>query len=209
MTAALLAAGGAWAVSALVDRRGSTPANRRGPRRHAVSAIAAAAAASGAVALTGPTLAAVPYLYTAIAGVALARIDAYELRLPNRLVLPAYPITAVAFAADSVFAGTWIPLACAAIGGVVLWGFYRLLHALRPRELGRGDVKLAGVLGAQLAWLSWSSWQIGAMAAFVLFIVANVSARRGRHQAWTSTGAFGPHMLLGAALAVCAAALTA
>jgi len=199
----------AWMASRLVDRRPGTPSAQHGRRCVHLVAAALAALLVGAVAavVTHP-IAWVPFIYLAITGVPLARIDAYELRLPDRLVLPAYPLTAGCFCTAAALADRWGPLTRAVVGGVLLWGFYRLLRALRPGELGRGDVKLAGVLGAQLAWLGWGSWQVGALLSFVLFIAAGVVGVVLKRATWRTRQAFGPYMLIGALAAVCGLTFT-
>lgn len=73
-------------------------------------------------------------------GIALARYDFAEHRLPDRLTLPAYP------AAVGVVADLWPELVGPALvtGGVALViGF----AASRLADLGLGDVKLLGVWG--------------------------------------------------------------
>lgn len=198
IAAAVPVALAAWGASALVDRRpGAPPAHQGRWWSHAlVGALAALFAAAAARVLQGP-LSWVPFAYLAVAGVAMARIDLHELRLPDRLVLPAYPLTAVCFAAAAAVEGQWMALARAAGGAVLLWGMYRLLRALRPGELGRGDVKLAGVLGAQLAWLGWGAWWAGAMLGFVLFAVVGIITLRSQRTSWRARRAFGPYMLAG------------
>ena len=74
-------------------------------------------------------------------------------------------------------------------------GFYLGLRVLRPGAMGLGDVKLAGVLGAGLAWLGWGSFAVGAFAAFLvggLFAVALVTMHRAGRK---SRVPFGPWMI--------------
>ena len=206
---AIIAAFIAWVASRRVDRRPGTPQVRRGRWLvHISAALLAAVFAGTAGAVVDDRLAWAPFLYLAVAGVAMGRIDAYELRLPDRLVLPAYPLTAVCFAAAAAVDGRWGTLGRAAVGGVLLWAFYRLLRALRPGELGRGDVKLAGVLGAQLAWLGWGPWQVGAVLSFLLFAVAGLLALAVGRASWRTRQAFGPYVLAGAWVAVSGLAIS-
>ena len=140
------------------------------------------------------------YLYLAALGLVLALIDLATHRLPNVLVLPAYPVLAVLLAVASWAGDDWPALLRAAIGGVVLWGLYALLMVLKPGGMGFGDVKLAGVLGAGLGWLGWGTLVVGAFAAFLLgglfAIGLVVLGRAGRK----SKVPFGPWMVLGAAV---------
>lgn len=138
------------------------------------------------------------YLYLAAISIALTLIDIDTHRLPNSIVLPSYLVVAVLFTVACLLGAEWEALLRAAIGGVVLYAFYLLLRLVRPSGMGGGDVKLAGVLGACLAWLGWGALVVGAFAAFVLggvFGLALIAARRaGRKTAIP----FGPFMLAGA-----------
>lgn len=138
-------------------------------------------------------------LLTAMAGsVALALIDIDTHRLPNRIVLPAYPLFLVLLTLSSTLTGAWGALVRGSVGMVVLGGVYLLLALAVPRGMGLGDVKLAGVLGLLLAYLGWGPLAVGAFAAFLLggtFGMVLLVVGRARR----STGIpFGPWMLLGA-----------
>jgi leader peptidase (prepilin peptidase)/N-methyltransferase len=145
-------------------------------------------------------------LYLAAISIALALIDIDTHTLPNSIVLPAYPVSAVLLAAASVVSGDWGDLLRAGIGGAALFAFYLLLVLLYPRGMGLGDVKLAGVLGAYLGYLGWDALAVGAFAAFVLgglFAIALILTRRV-----TRSGGipFGPWMLAGAWVGIVAGA---
>ena len=138
------------------------------------------------------------YLYLAAVSIALTLIDIDTHRLPNSIVLPGYVVVAVLFTLACVLGAEWSALLRAAIGGVALYAFYLLLRLVRPAGMGGGDVKLAGVLGACMAWLGWGAFAVGAFAAFLIggvFGLALIAARRaGRKTAIP----FGPFMLAGA-----------
>ncbi len=142
------------------------------------------------------------YLYLAAISVALALIDIDVHRLPNAIVLPSYVVVPVLLAVASWGADDWPALLRAVIGGVVLYAFYFVLVLVYPRGMGFGDVKLAGILGAYLAWLGWGSLVVGAFAAFlvggVFSIVLMATGRAGRK----SKIPFGPWMLIGCAIGV-------
>jgi leader peptidase (prepilin peptidase)/N-methyltransferase len=144
------------------------------------------------------------YLYLAAVGLALALIDLDTHRLPDPIVLPAYPVLGVLLVAASWAGGDWPALLRAVIGGAALWVLYFVLASVRPGGMGFGDVKLAGVLGAGMAWLSWGTFVIGAFGAFLLgglFGIALIVARRADR---TSKVPFGPWMVLGAAVGIAA-----
>ena len=138
------------------------------------------------------------FLYLAAVSVALAVIDADTRTLPNRIVLPAYPVSLALLAAASAGSGDWGALVRALAGAAILFVFYLALALAYPSGMGFGDVKLAGVLGLFLGWLGWGPLVLGAVAAFVLggvfSVVLLATGRVGRK----SGIPFGPWMLAGA-----------
>lgn len=143
-------------------------------------------------------------LYLAAAGLALALIDLDVRRLPDAIVLPAYPVTAALLGLAAVLEHDGAAALRALAGGLLLYGLYFALAVARPGGMGFGDVKLAGVLGAVLGYAGWSALAVGAFSAFVLgglvgvaLVASGVLRRRGHLP-------FGPFMLAGAALGVVA-----
>ncbi|GAA3701555.1 hypothetical protein GCM10022377_14000 [Zhihengliuella alba] len=135
-------------------------------------------------------------------GSRLAVIDARSHRLPNRIVLPWYPVAALLLAATALLAGDpWQALRMLA-GGGILFSFYLLLHLVQPRGMGMGDVKLAGVLGMHLALPAWEylalgtllTFTLGGLTAVVLVLTKRIGAR--------TAVPFGPFMVLGTAAAL-------
>ena len=131
------------------------------------------------------------------AGVALFVIDVDHHRLPDAIVLPLYPLGAVGLAVAGLVTGEWA--LTSVLVGVGAWlvpigGIWLLTGG---RAMGFGDVKLAPVLAATLAWVGVSSAVVGLLAAFVsgglagLVLMLSGRARRGSHLA------FGPFLLLG------------
>ncbi|WP_029287159.1 A24 family peptidase [Cellulomonas sp. HZM] len=138
------------------------------------------------------------FLYLTAISVALALIDIDTKTLPNRIVLPSYPVAAALLALATVGTGDWWSMVRAVLGLVILWTFYFALVFAYPAGMGFGDVKLAGVLGLYLGWTGWGALVIGGFAAFfiggVFALVLLLVRRAGR-----KTGIpFGPWMLLGA-----------
>lgn len=138
------------------------------------------------------------YLYLAAISIALALIDLDTRRLPDSIVLPAYPVLTVLLVTACLLGAPWESLLRAAVGGIVLFAFYFLMRVVRPGGMGGGDVKLAGVLGAAMAWVGWGSLVVGAFAAFLLGGVFGVALIIARRAGRTSAIPFGPWMLLGA-----------
>ncbi len=91
------------------------------------------------------------------AGLALWFIDIDHHRLPDAIVLPLYPIGVAGLVLAGVVSARW-PLAEVAIGVgawlVVIGGIWLFTGG---RAMGFGDVKLAPVLAATLAWVGVSS----------------------------------------------------
>ncbi|WP_082608965.1 MULTISPECIES: A24 family peptidase [unclassified Oerskovia] len=154
---------------------------------------------AGAVHVGHPPASLPATTFLAAVGSALAVIDVRTHRLPNALVLPAYPVLAVLLGAASLLGPDDGSPARALAGGLVLYGAYFLL-ALAPSGLGFGDVKLAGLLGAYLAWFGWSELVVGASAAFLLGGLAAVVLLATRRAGRRTLIPFGPFMLTGAAL---------
>ncbi len=140
-------------------------------------------------------------LFTAL-GVALGAIDLDVRRLPNVLVLPAYPVIAVLLAAAAAVQDDWGALLRAVLGAVALFGFFFLLAILYPSGMGFGDVKLAGVIGLVLGWFSWSAVVVGAFAGFFLGAVVGVAVMAAGGGGRKTALPFGPFMVLGALAAL-------
>jgi len=149
------------------------------------------------------------YAAFAVLSAVLTVIDLRTHRLPDRLVLPAYPVAAVLLALAAFLRGDPARLLSVAGGAIALFAFYLVLRMLRPGAMGGGDVKLAGLIGAFLGYLGWDAVLGGAIAGFVfggLFAAVLLLARRANA---ANRLAFGPWMLLGAWAAILAGAASA
>lgn len=153
----------------------------------------------------GLTWALPAYLFMTAVAVALALIDLQTRRLPDVIVLPAYPVLLALLTLASANPGgpsDWSALLRAALAGAVLFVVYFVLWFVYPGGMGYGDVKLAGLLGLALGWIGWGPVVVGGFAAFLLgglYGLGLIAARRGGGK---TAVAFGPWMLLGAALGV-------
>lgn len=147
-----------------------------------------------------PPLAA--YSYLALTGAVVSATDLAARRVPDPIVLSAYPIAAALLVVVCLPSGPWWPLARAGIAAAVLGGFYLALGLTFPAGMGLGDVKWAGVVGAYLGWLGWSAMVDGTLIAFIAAAGALVVARAfGRRRASLPMA---PFMTLGAVAAVLA-----
>lgn len=147
--------------------------------------------------------------------VALSIVDAWEYRIPDRIVLPAIGATAMLAVAVSV--GMAADTGLAAIDGLhprsalVGAGCFALLigvpHVMRPDAMGLGDVKLAVLLGAAIGLhrsdlmetVAAVGWAV-ALAA----IVGLVAAVSNRGAGQRGVVPFGPPLSLGAWLVILA-----
>jgi leader peptidase (prepilin peptidase)/N-methyltransferase len=158
------------------------------------------------VAALGQAKALPAFLYFAAVGLALALIDLDTRRLPNRVVLPSYAVLAVLLAGAAWWQGDGWAFGRAVLGGAALYAFFFAIVFVYPAGMGFGDVKLAGLVGAILAWLSWGTLVLGAFAGFLLgAIVGLVLIGLGRGGRKTAVP-FGPFMVAGALLAIFIAA---
>lgn len=153
---------------------------------------------------TGRTDALPALLYLAAIGVVLTLIDIAHHRLPDRIVLPSYPVTATLVFAGAVLAGTWWPLLGAAIGTAAFYTAYFLLALVHPAGMGFGDVKLAGVLGMLLGYFGVAAAVVGFFAGFVLGAVVSLVLILLRRGTGKTALPFGPFMFVGTVVGVVA-----
>jgi leader peptidase (prepilin peptidase)/N-methyltransferase len=142
------------------------------------------------------------FVYLGALGVVVSVIDLRTHRLPNRIVLPSYPVVVALLALAAGMEGRWWPLGRAALAMALGTGFYLVLGLAFEHGLGLGDVKLAGLLALALGWLGWVEVATGVLAAWwlaALIVVGRHLARRGARGA---TLALGPWLGLGALVAV-------
>lgn len=154
--------------------------------------------AANAAQLIAATLVLVAFLYLASISIALALIDLDVRRLPNAIVLPAYPVAALLLWTASTIAGDGAAVLRSLAGLAILGGLYLLLALVAHGGMGFGDVKLAGVLGLYLGWLGWDALAVGGFAAFLLGGLFGVGMIVLRRAARRTSIPFGPWMLGGA-----------
>ena len=142
------------------------------------------------------------HLVLAGVGLWLLVIDARTHRLPNHIVLPTLGALLVLVIVEALATGDAGRMLRALLGGLALGAFYAAMHLGSRQGIGGGDVKLAAVIGLVLAWHGWWTLLLGAAAAFILgalFAIVLMLLRRANR---STRIAFGPWMILGAALAI-------
>ena len=142
------------------------------------------------------------YLLFAWLAIALVWIDADVHRLPDGLVLPAYPALLALLLVATLGLGEWRALWQALACMAALYALYFVLAIVSPGSLGFGDVKLAGLVGLVLGWLGVGDAVFGLLAGFLVGGLIAVVMLVGHRVGMRSHIAFGPSMLVGAMLAI-------
>lgn len=109
--------------------------------------------------------------YLVVTAWPLAKTDFLEHRLPNKYVLPAFPITWLGQLLASVFANEYWKMLWAFVIAVVT--FLIALGINRLGLLGMGDVKLMTVMALGLGWYSLI-WPVIALG--LTFLMAGIAA---------------------------------
>jgi leader peptidase (prepilin peptidase)/N-methyltransferase len=139
----------------------------------------------------------VALLYLAALSVALAVIDINTSRLPVVLVAPAYPAAGALLGVASLARHDGTAAWRSVMGAAVLWGVYRLLHAIYPAGMGYGDVRLAGVLGLYLGWVGWANVAVGMFAGFIVGGLAGLAFVLSGRRKLRGSIPYGPYLLAG------------
>jgi len=150
------------------------------------------------VAVWGVSWAAAMLVILAAFTIILSAIDVEVQRLPNRLVglLGALVLAVIIVAALAEGSGT--EALRAAAGAAIVGTLYAGAFVAYPKGLGFGDVKLAPILGAAMAWFGWRELAVGTFAGFLwgaLFGVLVIAVTKRMRQVRIP---FGPWMFLGA-----------
>ena len=123
-------------------------------------------------------------------------------KIPEAVVLPAYPLAAALLAVASGPRGQWWALARGGIAMASLGGFYLVIGLAFPTQFGIGDIQLGGLLGLYLGWLGWSALSSGTLAAWLLAALALPAHHLLDHDARRGALATGPFLVAGALVAV-------
>ncbi|WP_431230621.1 prepilin peptidase [Paenarthrobacter nicotinovorans] len=138
------------------------------------------------------------FLFLALIGVQLSRIDFTLHLLPNPLVLLLLGGGLALLLASAALAAGWPELLRALAGGLILFLGYLILGLISPGSLGMGDVKLAAPLGMYLGYLGWQQVLFGGLLGFIVGGVLTVLMLRLRSAKRPAETAHGPAMVLAA-----------
>jgi leader peptidase (prepilin peptidase)/N-methyltransferase len=174
------------------------PAARPTRRRVLLTAAVAAGALAAAPALTGLRPATVALAWFGGAAVVLAGVDLICHRLPDRVTFPAAAVGAGALLADALVTGEWAAAGRAAAAAAAVLALATGARLVSPGGLGRGDVKLLGLLGLLLGWAGWGVLVAGVLAGFVAGALGSLVLMAAGRARWRTAVAFGPALLLGA-----------
>ena len=168
----------------------------------ALGFVTIGAAAELAIGWRFATSAVLPaYLVFGGLGAVVSLFDLAEQRVPNRLVLPSYPLLIGLFAVGSAYGGRWHEMIQATLAMLVLLGVFALIAFVRPGELGLGDVKLAGLTGLACGYLGAAVVVASVLIAFTSAAAALLALRvSGRGN--KARLPFAPFMIFGSILAV-------
>jgi leader peptidase (prepilin peptidase) / N-methyltransferase len=150
----------------------------------------------------GPTWELPAFLFFAGAAVLLTVIDLQHRLLPNRIVLPSIAVGAVLLLVAALPGQEWAAFLRACLAAAFLFVVFLVMALISPSGLGWGDVKLAGLVGLYLGWLGWSAVAVGVAAAFVVQAAVALVLLAARRVGPRGELAFGPAMLVGAAVAI-------
>ncbi|OHV33437.1 hypothetical protein BBK14_33670 [Parafrankia soli] len=163
--------------------------------------IGTAGAGIGAVVtLHGWTAASPALLVATLAGLWLAIVDLRVHRLPAAQVYAATSATAALFVVSALACGNLGQIANAAAGAAALWTLYWVVAL--TGGMARGDVRLAGLLGAVGGWHGPLSWYVAALLPFLVHAAAGLLLRVTKLRRRGQPLPFGPAMLAGMLAAV-------
>lgn len=134
-------------------------------------------------------------LYLVLVAIPLAKIDLREHRLPNRLVLPAIPITLLGQLLSCLVGASWSMLGQAVAAALLAFVAGLLLN--RFATLGMGDVKLIAAISLMLGWFSPVMPLLALFLAFLLATVVLLPKLVFRRLGLGRSIALGPYLLAG------------
>ncbi|WP_370460639.1 prepilin peptidase [Pseudarthrobacter sp. GA104] len=185
------------AIARFLPRAGTRPSI---PVQITTAAITFAACAAFSLRL-GITFSLPAFLFLAVMGTQLGRIDISRHLLPNPLVLTLLVGGLLLLLLPAFFNKQAADLGRALAGCAILFAAYLILALISPAGIGMGDVKLAAPIGLYLGYLGWTQLLYGGLLGFIINgLVAVVAVTRNRRISGAEV-AHGPSMLIAAAAA--------
>ena len=143
-------------------------------------------------ALSGP-------VYLLAVAVPLSIFDVNQRRLPNKLVLPGFPITLIGQLLAGILTRNFWAMLWAFLCGLVV--FSLALLANRGGAMGMGDVKLLALIAMSFGWWGPSTVLIALGSGFIVAALAVLTFFMVGRQRLTSTIPLGPYLLFGVGVA--------
>ena len=134
-------------------------------------------------------------LYLVAVAWPLAKTDLAEHRLPNRLVVPAFPVTLVGQLAALLLGEHPIRLALSIVIGLLSFGVGLLAN--RFAGLGMGDVKLYAAIALVLGWWGFQPALLALLLAFGLATIVVIWLLVTGKTKIGSSIPLGPYLLFG------------
>ena len=133
--------------------------------------------------------------YLALTAWPLAKTDIQIRRLPNKFVLPAFPIILLGQFAAGIATGVWWNMLWAALAMLITFAVTLLINRLGL--LGMGDVKLMSAMALALGWYSVALLVIALLICFLIAgLVAAALLVLGKIRLGGSMP-LGPYLLIG------------
>ena len=133
-----------------------------------------------------------------VALVAIGIIDVETRLVPNRLVRPAIALGAVLFVLAAWADHAWTALEYAGIAGAAGYAVFYAVHFVYPQGMGRGDVRLALLVGGATGWLGWRAAVVAFFLSFVSGSVFGVAILVATGSGRKTQIAFAPYLVAGA-----------
>ncbi|SDB87013.1 leader peptidase (prepilin peptidase) / N-methyltransferase [Raineyella antarctica] len=166
-----------------------------------VVGFVAAVLAGAAVNLSGTWWEIASFWLLGVACGVLICCDLAVLRLPDPIMVLAYPVFLGALLIAAAGTGQWPRFGRALLAGLVLLVFYLINALVFPSGIYLGDVKFAGLLGAWLGWFGWVHLVWGTLLAAILGGVLGLGVIISRRGDRKTEYPYGPMMALGAWIA--------
>lgn len=129
-------------------------------------------------------------------------IDVNERRIPNKITFPSL-ITLFCFLIPFAQLTNNLPSLSRAISGAFsAFLFFLSLHALNPKGLGFGDVKLASIVGSVMAWDSIDALIYGLCAIFLIAAGYSILVAVKNGKIFNQSIPFAPFMTAGTVFGV-------